>query len=290
MASLFLFNPENDLALANGTANYTPPAAARKIKDSGALLPMWLAQPGDFILAPAEKEETATMLREKYNLQTKIFTPADIPLIDRCVPWGWSAHAVRTFTKAGIDSSFLPDESTIETYRNLSHRRTSIAILESLGFTLLPVEAHTTEQALAAFEAFGENVFIKFPWSCSGRGVFECRNDRNRIEKVSNDSIAKQGSVIIEYAHEKITDFAMLFHCAGGVAGFHALSYFGTYGHGDYSGNMVAPQNEIARKIGLPQAELDKLASRLEKSLTDIVAQKYSGPVGIDMMIAQTPE
>ncbi|MDE5744989.1 MAG: hypothetical protein K2H84_04930, partial [Paramuribaculum sp.] len=244
MASLYLFNPENDLALAAGTANYTPPATARKIKDGGALLPMWLAQPGDFILAPAEKEKSAAALREKYNLQAKIFTPADITMIDRCVPWGWSAHAVRIFTKAGIDSSFLPDESTIETYRNLSHRRTSIAILESLGFTLLPVEAHTTEQALAAFEAFRENVFIKFPWSCSGRGVFECRNDRNRIEKVATDSIAKQGSVIIEYAYKKIKDFAMLFYCAEGVTQFHALSYFGTYGRGDYSGNMVAPQYE----------------------------------------------
>ncbi|MDE5745940.1 MAG: hypothetical protein K2H84_09870, partial [Paramuribaculum sp.] len=50
------------------------------------------------------------------------------------------------------------------------------------------------------------------------------------------------------------------------------------------------PQYEIARKIGLPQTILEELAARLEKSLTDIVAPGYSGPVGIDMMLAETPD
>lgn len=289
MASLFLFNPENDLALAANSPYYTPPAAAKKIRDAGALIPMWLAKPGDFILAPEEKREEANRMREKYGLSGELFTRKDIASVDKCEPWGWSPLAVQTFRKAGISEEILPAPETIQKYRRLSHRRTSIDILKALDFELLPVEAQTVNEALEAFHAFGGKVFLKFPWSCSGRGVFPL-DTAQKVSKIAADGISRQGSVIIEPAYNKTKDFAMLFYCSDGKAHFHALSCFDTAAGGAYGGNMIAPQQKIAEAIGLEEDLLTELSGKLEKALTEIVAGDYSGPVGIDMLIADSPD
>lgn len=286
MASLLLFNPENDLALAANSANYTPPAAAVRIRRAGALLPMWFAQPGDFILASPEMESAAAEMREKYRLHGKIFTSADIPEIDRCVPWGWSAHTVRTFRNAGISGEILPDSQEIECLRLLSHRRTSISILNALSFTSLPVEATTLDEAFAAVSSFGGSAYLKFPWSGSGRGVFPVASGSDSLRSLAAASIRRQGSVIIEPSYSPVTDFAMLFYCNGGKARFHGLSIFKTLPGGAYSGNIIASQEYIAGSIGLAQSTLDSLRSRLEKALTGCVAHAYDGPIGVDMMIA----
>ncbi|BDW79475.1 hypothetical protein BFINE_52700 [Bacteroides finegoldii DSM 17565] len=44
--TLYLFNPEHDLALASGEINYMPPASARQMATELALLPVWYAEEG----------------------------------------------------------------------------------------------------------------------------------------------------------------------------------------------------------------------------------------------------
>ena len=51
MASLHLFNPDNDIALARDVDNFTAPTAARDIRHAGSTLPMWYGTPGDRIIA-----------------------------------------------------------------------------------------------------------------------------------------------------------------------------------------------------------------------------------------------
>ena len=49
---IHFFNPENDLALADGNANYCPPPAARAIAGDLATLPLWYAQESDSVFLP----------------------------------------------------------------------------------------------------------------------------------------------------------------------------------------------------------------------------------------------
>ena len=49
---LHLFNPENDLALADGGANYCPPPAAARIAYDLASLPLWFAGVGNAVALP----------------------------------------------------------------------------------------------------------------------------------------------------------------------------------------------------------------------------------------------
>ena len=52
MTNTYIFNPDNDLALANGDANYLPPMSARRMATDLAFLPTWWANDGDSILIP----------------------------------------------------------------------------------------------------------------------------------------------------------------------------------------------------------------------------------------------
>ena len=49
--SLYIFNPDHDLALASGDVNYMPPATARRMAEELALLPAWYASAGSAVLA-----------------------------------------------------------------------------------------------------------------------------------------------------------------------------------------------------------------------------------------------
>lgn len=49
--TLYIFNPEHDLALASGEMNYMPPASARRMASELALLPVWYAERGSAVLA-----------------------------------------------------------------------------------------------------------------------------------------------------------------------------------------------------------------------------------------------
>ena len=49
---LHLFNPENDLAIADGNANYCAPPSALKIAYDLSTLPLWYADEEDKVYRP----------------------------------------------------------------------------------------------------------------------------------------------------------------------------------------------------------------------------------------------
>ena len=50
---IYIFNPDADLALADGGENYIAPASARLMARDLALLPLWYAEAGSGVLAPS---------------------------------------------------------------------------------------------------------------------------------------------------------------------------------------------------------------------------------------------
>lgn len=282
MPVLRLFNPENDLALAAGSACYTPPPAAAQLREAGALLPMWLASDGDLLLAPQELGQACALMRERFGLHGNILTPEKTGSVSGCSPWGWSAATRRTFIKAGIEDSALPDSMQIESLRSLSHRRTAARLLEKLGFADIPAEARDRAAALAAIDSLGGEAYIKLPWSSSGRGVFAVSGmSRSRLVDYIDGFIRRQGSVMVEKAYRKRRDFAMLFYSREGKVAFAGLSLFDTLPGGAYSSNILLPQSEIEQILGIDAA---LLSLEVGKALGDIVAPVYTGPLGVDML------
>lgn len=255
-----LFNPENDLALASAIANYTPTATVRRFKEALSQLPKLYADEGDIILTPGELASNPEAIPE---------------------PWGWSANAIRQFEKAGIRGPF-PD---VETIRQLSHRRTTRKLHQLLREANLPYPLPPEPQEVTdANEITDTDVFVKAPWSCSGRGVVDCSNmTLTSVRSHAAGIIRRQGSVMVEPKLPKNQDFAMLFESAQGKISFRGLSYFfNSATQTAYGGNFCAPQDEIRARLNAPF--LDETIEAVSNALTTLISPYYSGPLGVDMI------
>lgn len=276
------FNPENDLALAVGPKPYTPPKAAVVLREACSGLPLWWAAEGDAVLVNDEvAAERAMRLKQRYGLEGEIVTA--VPEGSRPDPWGWSAYTRRLLGSRGAQESLMPDDTTLERMRQLSHRRTAVAIHRILGTDthMVPVEADSAALALDAVGRFGRAV-IKLPWSSSGRGIlYSVTMPRDVLSRQIEGMIRRQGSVTIEPMFDRISDFAALFYIRDSRAEYRGMSAFATDGRGAYAGNIVADQQAIIRHAGF---DAESVASDLAAALDKVVSPFYTGWAGVDML------
>ncbi len=295
MSLIHLFNPENDLALAHGKSNYTAPPNAMALHQAGEALPFWYANPNDVVIAPNIDTKWLEHIKTKTNIKASIYIPT---LHNECYearPWGWSLDALRQLKEAGIDNNALIPTYQIEEIRQLSHRRTTIDILSRLNEFLslqlppLPIEAKTPNDVIA-FAKKHNGCFIKSPWSSSGRGVVNAStlSESELIRRVEG-IIKRQGSIMCEVPLNKLADFAMLFHSDGNTVKQIGYSLFYTGSSTAYSGNITTSdaiiENHLSTMISIDQ--LHSISHTLEIILTDVIASKYSGHFGVDMLIYQ---
>ncbi len=286
---IYLFNPENDIALAYCGRRFNMSAQVSRLHEDGALLPVWYASDGDAVLASGCHREWCDDVPVRFGLSPCV--------IERCdgyigVPWGWSSDAARQLSAAGA-VALSPDR--LDKIAELSHRRVSIKVMsrlsEMLDFPLppVPVEAFT----LAEVErCLGDGaVYVKAPWSSSGRGVFMVDgmdlNVSRRIESV----IRKQGSVLVEKALDKKRDFAMLFHAAEGDVRPLGYSLFFNAAGDAYGGNLLAADDEIESMLvadGAARSSLHAIRDAIAIVLSEIIGDAYDGYLGVDMLVAES--
>ncbi len=293
MAKVHLFNPENDVALGYWRRSFTLSPLVRSLHADGAALPVWYASPDDYVYCPkacdfAEwSKEMSCLFGLKVNLSDSLPSGLD------GAPWGWSLDAARQMSVVG---AIVPDEESLLKIRELSHRRLTVAVMSRLRVMLpfelpeIPVEAKSVAEVRRQFEKWGGKMYVKEPWSSSGRGVIYLdrlsESDELRIANI----IRRQGSVMCEFAVSKRRDFAMEFRSLGGRVEWVAYSLFFN-GHGtSYCGNLLAPDSEIESILASEGVDLDKLNALKETLLaifTDLVAPYYEGCFGVDMMVAE---
>ena len=289
MDCLYIFNPENDMALADGKPGYTPPAQIQQIRRELWWLPQWWADDDDIVWNGEER----------------------LSLSDntRILPWGWSPALRHQLQQAGVQESLLPSAERIEYIRQLSHRRTAVTLLQELR-EQLPLDGHfagestlcqSMEEVEETVSRYGE-ALLKSPWSSSGRGIIKATPDpsqgeRNHLEEPCHSPLPwkgrgrqflrQQGSVVVERFLHKVADFALEFWLdgKGGVA-YRGLSLFYTNERGAYLGNWVAPEEQKFQWLAqyIPPQWLMEIRKWWEERLSHF---DYSGPVGIDMMLAQ---
>ena len=293
MSLIHLFNPENDLALAHGKSNYTAPPNAMALHHAGEALPFWFANSNDVVIAPNLDPKWLDEIKSKTNIEASIFNPTIHNIGYKACPWGWSLDALSQLTTVGVNNDALISPSQIEDIRQLSHRRTTIEISsrlnESLTFQLpsLPFEAKTTNDVIA-FAKRHNGCYIKSPWSSSGRGVVNASAlSESELTRRAEGIIRRQGSIMCEAPLDKITDFAMLFYSDGIKVKQMGYSLFFTGNSTAYSGNITTSdaiiEHHLSTMISIEQ--LHNTSHALENALTDIIAPKYTGFFGVDMLI-----
>lgn len=296
--TLYWFNPHNDLALAVARqGRFTPPKQAALISQAGALLPLWWAAEGDYVLADKGDLDWINNVKELFGLHGEIYSGEDI---DTCAPWGWSLDAVLRMRDAGAPVRALPSEQWLTRHRTLSHRRTSALMLEHLC-TLLPyalpptpIEVDSPDRLGDAISQMGGDAMVKLPYSTSGRGVFDTTDQASltALAHGASGMIRRQGSLMVERRLDRVADFAMLYDIAAdGVARLSGYSLFDTKG-GAYTGNILMPDHCIRHHLSqwVPTDHLTATETAVGQTLTSIVGTGHRGALGVDMLIYRTAE
>lgn len=299
MKHLFLFNPENDIALGLGLPHITPPRQATLLHKAGAMLPFWLGNINDSILVNSCDIVKANEWRNELIANTGISGPTPISQVNTnenysLLPWGWSFDAISQFKKFGIeDNAFAHLQEIMPTRRALSHRRTALRFLTQwsnkispLNFPL-PIETKSPEEVTKYLSDNGSSI-LKSPWSSSGRGVFPITNSTllSSLPRI-NGIIKNQGSIIVEPLLPKIQDFAMLFNYSNGSAHFAGYSLFFNSTSTNYGGNFVASDESILKRLSqwITPYKIEETKNLVSETLAEVLGDNYNGPLGVDMMI-----
>jgi hypothetical protein len=272
---VYIFNPENDMALADGNPGYTAPAIIRQMRDELYWLPNWWAEDDDIVW----NGKDALHLNEG----------------DEICPWGWSPALIHQLRQAGVTDKFLPTTEEIERLRWLSHRQTAVEALAAckrdrlIGETLMGESylCHTWEETEKILSSANEqNQFLlKAPWSSSGRGLMPSGNPN--AEGWIKNTLKSQGAVVVERLLQKVADFALEFWCNGqGKVEYRGLSLFYTNENGAYLGNWVAPEGQKLQWL-MQYADPQMLVDIRRWWEAYLCQFRYRGPVGVDMMLCQ---
>ena len=216
MPLTYLFNPENDLALAADVDRYTAPAPIRRLRADLALLPMWIASPGSRIIAPADGAEFLDFCKSVIDGLNGIGIYDGEP--SQAMPWGWSRSVRNELLRAGVECK--ADDAMLSQLRRLSSRQTTVDVLQQLDakgvdIPAMPKVCHSLAEAAAAVEEFDAAV-LKMPWSSSGRGVARVDNTVfPTYENWVSGIVRRQGFVVCEPYLDKLQDFAMEFYVEG---------------------------------------------------------------------------
>ena len=232
MNSIKVFNPEHDMALANGDRHFIAPRNIREMACD--LAPLMEFIEGDEILV-----------------------------------WGWD-HAIKTrLLRMGIAEERLPTDVALMVLRACSERQSAHQLLRAfhadhpegpyIGESIL---AHSLDD-IAAYATLHGHVILKDPLSSSGKGlrhvnINEDDNDNenfqwvassspslSKVENWANALIRRHDYLTAEPYYDKVQDFAMEFFIRDGLCCFIGYSLFNTNPHGRYESNLLMEDEKI---------------------------------------------
>lgn len=295
---LAIFNPEHDLCLANGDANYVPPASALRFARQEAHLMKALY--GDDTIALAAEDVDWSQITTHPQITA----------------WGWNKTLVAQLCKQGVPRELMPSDGQLDEIRRLSHRRTALAAAEACGFSPKGEECLDMDGVQDALARYGR-IVLKAPWSGSGRGLRWVDRTLSDLDKSwTEKTLASQGSVMVEPRMEVVQDFALEYYIGGlgceahsstqafkqsssqtfispcaGTHHFVGYSLFATQ-NGVYRENHLFSDDEILRRLSeyVPVQTILSAKAAAERWLESEIVPRYEGPLGIDMFIYKSAD
>lgn len=288
MKKLYIFNPENDMALASGSPYYMAPASIKKMASDLAMLPVWYADEGSAVLLADDRQ--VEWLRKECALPLPMEGWVEIPEEKvEVMPWGWNPallHRLGDDIRARVD---------VDAIRRLSSRRTAVDLLPKLRMDGTEGESCwlTSVDEVCAFAMKHDKVLLKAPWSGSGKGIQPlCGQPDDNLKGWTRRIIASQGGVVGEPFYQKVKDFAMEFKTSVSGVKFVGYSLFEADARGIYKENVLASDESIGRKLSeyVPGALLNVIKERLQTELQWLLKNDYQGYLGVDMMVIRTAD
>ena len=288
MKKLYLFNPENDIALASGSPYYMAPASAKKMAADLATLPAWYADAGSAVWVSDERQ--VSWLREECRLPLVIDGVLDIPEIcDGIIPWGWNPALLHRL------GNCFTGKIKMECVRSLSSRKSAVDLLPKLRVKGTVGESYwlTSVADVCQFVMQYDKILLKAPWSGSGKGIQPLsRQPDDNLKGWMKRIISSQGGVVGEPFYQKVKDFAMEFYVSGRSVSFAGYSLFEADARGIYKENRLASDDVIEQELAgyVSLSLLHELQEKLLQELPRLLQDNYQGYLGVDMMVVRTSE
>ena len=293
---LYIFNPDHDLAIADFSPNYTPPASIVKMSEDLAVLPIWYSNGCKVIADGEENIHYYENIKRLFSIKSSIIKSDDIIHYSdaNIIPWGWNPLIRNKLLSIGVSENWLPSINYLEKIRSYSNRINAVEILkelrdETVGLTGESQYFTKLDNLLKYLKSTTVNKVLKMPVSGSGRGlVWIIGEITDKQTDWCRRVIKKQGGVVAEPVLDKILDFALEFEINSGKAVFVGYSLFKTANSGAYSGNWLLPDEEIENRLSsyIPITLLHLTRKALQQKISDRFSD-YEGYVGVDMMICK---
>ena len=281
MKRFSVFNPEHDLALANGDAHYLAPHNIREMAND---------------LAPL------------------------MDYIEWDTPWGWDAAIVSRLHKSGIPIQDLPTDAMLAALRTRSERITAHHLLQQMLplSEHLTGESYVCRSLddIKAYATQHSHLLLKAPLSGSGKGLRHLnlndndnKNDNyltsrrstsaltstfKKIESWADALIRRHGYLTAEPYYDKVQDFAMEFCATDRRCHFIGYSLFTTDAHGRYDSNLLLSDADIEARLSayIPRSVLHDVCHYVETHADLIVPAEWDTsrfPItfGIDMIVVK---
>ena len=297
---MYIFNPENDLALANALPSYTPPASILKLGLDLSMLPLWYAPNNSIVLSQSKVDKSfVDCVNTNFNLNMCAIEINEVSAqYDRDItPWGWSPYLVYKLVNAGIPIDKLPTSDNISLLREYSSRINAVRMLSALkkedvsyyGDSFFIRDINDLLEHLSS--SLGDNA-LKMPLSGSGRGLIWILDGiTDKQTDWARRVIKTQGGVVAEPKLDRVRDFAMEFSINNGTVKFEGYSLFESAASGAYMGNLLMSDDDI--EIELSKYISVEMLHNLRASLIDKLAYyfpHYNSVLGVDMMICNTDD
>ncbi|MDR1884435.1 MAG: hypothetical protein LBR26_16930 [Prevotella sp.] len=303
---ILFFNPGHETAVQNSSPYYTAPANVATMRQELSFLPAWYGVGSDLVLTDKKIDgKYHDFLLKNLPSLPKPVTKESLP----CHPeaevslWGISPQAIHYFSEINKEygtSLRLPEWN--EAYIYLNSRQAARDCLTELAGNISgisgnisPVFYNRLEDIEEAVNNSSRQLLAKAPYSSSGRGLLWLPpTGLTRTERqIMHGILKKQGSVSIERALDKQTDFAMEFICDGqGDIEFAGYSLFYTSHKGAYLGNCLDSQEHIMYELakGIPLHLLEETRLGLTAILKEKYSRVYKGCIGVDMLVYKEEE
>lgn len=293
--SVYIFNSDNDLSLADGREDYIAPAPVRKMEDDLSLLPVWWAKADSAVLVSSIA--MAQSWKDKYKgvmPDAAFVSLLQKPDFSHFYPWGWNLALRKKLLRWGVEEAKLPTQYEMETVRKLSNRSLAVDLLKQMNtypFTCgRSFCCHSEENVMSCLDQTPQFI-LKAPWSSSGKGLR--RGSGTLLQNWYRRILSNQGSIIVEPFYEKVRDFAMEFYIdEAGIISWLGYSLFITDSNGRYKSNCLMSDQRIEQVLSsyVPNFDWLDFRSLLMKKLTSLLGLQYTGYFGVDMLVARFEE
>lgn len=313
LPNIYHFNASCEMAVANGTNSFTPPAFIQRFEQELELLPLYLANPEDILLVkknPSEAFQERLAHLMPHSAKTKTFEELNLCISDNnpvnnLLPWGWSPaeHRLLNPFKAHCSSNFKeqPNAQWKPDHKELYSRKTALGILKQFinhtKYSELFIDKDkqpciaTSLEDIEKLQQKWNALVIKAPWSSSGRGLIILKHEKidNTYFKWIKGSIAKQGYVMVEPYFNKILDLSFHYEIKAKSSIKHlGNASFNTNEGGQYIGNNIQhlPESLTPKQRAFLSSDLFKEINQqlIEGIKNSVLFDNYHGVLGVDAL------